>query len=313
MLWKGAIGLILAPLFYYALNLFFSERSYTLERQDQPPLIGRYSWEEFSDLMNMLSTLNRLDPNGYNATLREFDKLPMYPSSILEIGFGQGMFSLLLAERYQNATVVGIDTHQMSVKKGNENLALMPHIKNARFEIRDRPELNEPRKSVDVITTTLVNHHIFPDEAFVDFLKRVANVGRLAFIFNDVHRSPKCLFFNDIQAFAAQYIPNIVLFPLSSMLSAAFLHGDDVAMRYNELFSNPNPQSSWWTKRPGMSLFAEGGRLSMRRAFTFEKYLSMFKEAGYPSDAIHCTRLDKSYSTIDSTCRMVCYADLQWS
>jgi hypothetical protein len=37
-----------------------------------------------------------------------------------------------------------------------------------------------------------VNHHIFPDEAFVDFLRRLRVVGRRAFIFNDLERSGLC-------------------------------------------------------------------------------------------------------------------------
>ena len=65
-------------------------RSYELERQDRSMEEGRYTLEEFQDLMAMLAELNRADwKGGYKASLAHFDELTRKEgpiNSILEIG-----------------------------------------------------------------------------------------------------------------------------------------------------------------------------------------------------------------------------------
>ena len=74
--------------------------------------------------------------------------------------------------------------------------------------------------------------------------------------------------------------------------------------RYIELFSY---------KREGLSLFIDGGRLSMRRSFSLSEIQQHFDVAGYPPDAVQCTHMNKWYETYQSTCRVVCVADLKWA
>merc|ERR1712061_808062 len=141
------------------------------------------------------------DPLGNKATLEVFDEdsaslqidgtAPSEtPASILEVGPGSGAFARLLASKFPNASVLGIDASKFSIDVAKHS-AEMPA--NLRFELRSSAELVEPPKSVDIVTTNFVNHEIFPDASFVEFLRRVSLVGRSAFIFNDYVRSPGCI------------------------------------------------------------------------------------------------------------------------
>ncbi|CAM9160102.1 unnamed protein product, partial [Ectocarpus fasciculatus] len=174
-----------------------SKRSYELERQDKSPEDGRYTLEEFVDTMKTLADINRVDRAGYNATLQAFDRLSEPPKKIVEIGFGRGDFSIQLAEKYPEAKVVGVDAHDLSVHfaKLNYEEYVQSHkheLPNLHFEHRQVDEMVQDEDAFDVVTTTFVNHHIFPDEEFVKFLQYVRRVGRVAFIFNDLDRSLKC-------------------------------------------------------------------------------------------------------------------------
>lgn len=284
--------------------LVVDHRSYGLERQDRSPKDGRYTREEYVDMMHILTEINLADPNGHNATLVAFDELKSPPKSILEVGFGLGHFSIMLARKYPSSVVTGIDAHQLSVDAANEYLQSLENPPaNVHFEGRRESQLNEAPKSVDIITSTLANHHIFPDEQFVDFIKRVAVIGRQAFIFSDSHRDFKCyvtneLLFNSMIHLGYDtmlWIAKLNLMPASH--AAAF-------RRYQGILS---------TNRVGMSLALDGGLLSMRRSFSIPEYYRLFAEAGYPAGALKCTRLDKWYETVEANCRVVCVADLTWS
>jgi ubiquinone/menaquinone biosynthesis C-methylase UbiE len=288
------------PFLLYVVHLATDCRSYELERQDKSGAEGNYTRTQYVEMMHILAEANVADPNGHAATLSSFGMLEKVPDSIMEVGFGLGHFSVMLATRYPNSTVVGIDAHQLSVDSANEFLAGLPdRPSNVRFESRRESQLNEAPKSVDVITTTFVNHHIFPDEQFVEFLRRIATIGRQAFIFNDFHRTFKCLIANDIHMLAIKHlgVAKIAQYMPESMANAA--------LRYQHVFLNRSQEAA--------DLSADGGMLSMRRSFTLTEYKKLFKQAGYPEGALQCRRLDQWYQTLDATCRVVCIADLTWS
>ena len=263
---KTCVLSIVLPIVAYLIMNKINYRSYKLERQDRDEIGGRYSRDDYIQFMDMLAKSNLVDPNGYNATLAAFDKLKQPPSTILEVGFGSGQFSIMLAEKYQNSSVIGIDAHPLSLEVAMANLHSLPNPpRNVRFEGRRESELNELPKSVDVITTTLVNHHIFPDEAFVEFLKRVAVVGRQAFIFNDHHRSLKCILATDIQMLTGKYIG------LSNLHRHAAYLPPSLAVtvaRYEPIFRNRS--------RNAAELLIDGGMLSLRRSFSLSEYKAMF-------------------------------------
>lgn len=293
---------VILPLLLVWLYRLSDRRIYDLERQDKNEIDGNYTRDEYLELMHILAETNMADPNGHHATLAQFDKLSDKPTSIMEIGFGLGHFSILLARQFPDAQVVGIDAHQLSVDSANGYLNSIPSPpSNVRFESRRESELNEEPKSVDIITTNLVNHHIFPDEQFVEFLRRVAVVGRQAFVFNDLHRSLKCILSTDASFLLLRHLGMEKLLKVAAFLPP-FL--GDALVRYKDILYND---------RPALDLFIDGGMLSMRRSFSIAEYEQLFAQAGYPPGALQCTRLDKWYETLESTCRVVCVADLTWS
>merc|ERR1711933_499823 len=217
------------------------------------------------------------------------------PASILEVGPGSGAFARLLASKFPNASVLGIDASPFSIDVA-KNSAEMPS--NLRFELRSSAELVEPPKSVDIVTTNFVNHEIFPDTSFVEFLRRVRLVGRSAFIFNDYVRSPGCILGNVALGRAARYgqsLPGV----------EAWLPGDLQARAAILLSKAPRVQQ----------LMLDGALQSMRRSFTLSEYEALFKEAGYPEGALKCSSgVGSSWQDMLGTrCRIACRADLTFS
>merc|ERR1712060_108124 len=246
------------------------------------------------------------DPLGNQATLEAFDDDSMLPdvnskapntapASILEVGPGSGAFARLLASKFPNASVLGIDASPFSIDVARHS-AEMPA--NLRFEHRSSAELVEPPKSVDIVTTNFVNHEIFPDASFVEFLRRVSFVGRSAFIFNDYVRSPGCILGTSLMRRIAGYgqaVPGV----------EAWLPGDLQARAAVLLSQEP----------PVQQLLLDGALQSMRRSFTMVEYEALFKEAGYPEGSLKCSSgVGSSWQDFLGTrCRIACRADLTFS
>ncbi len=78
---------------------------------------------------------NAATNSGFNATLSQFGKTDV-PKVIMEVGFGQGAFSILLAQQFPQAVVVGIDAHALSVHTAQQILDKMGSAApvNVRFE-----------------------------------------------------------------------------------------------------------------------------------------------------------------------------------
>lgn len=276
-------------------------RSTQLERQDKSPDEGHYTIHEFKDLMRILAEANRADRNGYNLTLEKFAQLRRAPNRILEIGFGMGDFSIQLARAFPGAAVQGIDAHELSVKFAEQNLAAIPadeQPQNLHFRQVPAAELNEPEGSVDVVTTTFVNHHIFPDAAFVDFLRLVKRTGRQAFVFNDLIRSFPC------------YMKAVLLM---SMPRYGF---DDAIFAVFDFFRLPllrNAKELSAVMRPsrsGFSLASDGATLSVARSFTMDELIDVFRLAGFPDGSLNCSIRDSWFDA--GLCRVACYAALDW-
>jgi len=279
-------------------------RSYELERQNKSPEEGGYSLEDYTGFMKIIGNDNTLDPRGNKATLAEFGRLAAPPSSVLEVGPGSGDFARLLARTFPNATVVGIDAHALSIRAARsfgENPA------NLRFEHRSSVELSEPPKSFDVVTTTYVNHEIFPDAVFVDFLRRVKAVGRKAFIFNDYFRSLDCL------------VPSYLWFKISAHGHALAGLGIEDSLRWLGLISEEQlaelkaRQAVPLAQSPAaLKLASDAGYQSMRRAFSLDEYKQLFRQAGFSDSALKCTRHDRwsMERVIGATCRVTCFVDL---
>lgn len=297
----GIISVVVLSIWHGWIVLSVQQRSFELERQDKSPEEGSYTLEEYVDTMKALADINTVDKAGYNATLKAFSRLSESPAKIVEIGFGRGDFSILLAEHYPEAEVVGVDAHNLSVHfaKLNYQSYLEIHqrdLPNLHFEHREVQDMVQDEDAFDVVTTTFVNHHIFPDDSFVTFLQYVRRVGRVAFIFNDLNRSPLCYSKTVVGLNIIRYVGSTLLLPIIDFLFMIYPPGSeflDFARRFLSVLYD----------RPGLDMIVDSGILSVARSFSRSELNDMFRRAGYPEGSLQCD----DYVT---SCRYVCYADL---
>lgn len=157
------------------------KRSYEQELLDLGP--SHYTQEEYSDCLDQLARIGRF-LGGNKATLKTFKKLPK-PQTILEVGCGGGQFTLELAKQFPHAHVTGVDISSEAIDFAQKQLEETP-LKNVSFE-RCLPQLTFCPNSYDVVTTTLVCHHL-NDEQLIDFLKSAYRISSKSIIINDLHR-----------------------------------------------------------------------------------------------------------------------------
>jgi len=123
--------------------------------------------------------------SGDRATLHTLRELSYVPESILEIGCGGGYFAKTLALQYPSTQVHGVDISESAVRFAEEEQQPLPS--NLRFTLQRNKNLDE-FKPVDVITSTLVCHHM-TDEELIEFLRQSTSLARKEVILNDLHRS----------------------------------------------------------------------------------------------------------------------------
>lgn len=141
-----------------------------------------YTLQEYRDCLYQLERIGRL-LGGDRASFAAFKKLSYPPESIIDVGCGGGFFTLKLGKKYPKAQVVGIDLSKQAIAFAQSHLFLP----NVDFIVSSQASLDLPPQSVDVVTSTLVCHHL-TDEQLVDFLKKACRVAKRAVIFNDLHR-----------------------------------------------------------------------------------------------------------------------------
>ncbi|MCW8931262.1 MAG: methyltransferase domain-containing protein [Gammaproteobacteria bacterium] len=165
----------------------FKQRSYEKELID----LGEpnYTPEEYNDCLEKLGSVGRL-LGGDRATLKGFSNLNPY--SILDVGCGGGFTVNLLSKKFTQCTVTGIDMSEKAI-----NFCHTRHRKENRqihFKHHANKGIIADENSVDIITTTLVCHHM-NDEELVEFLKQAKSVAKQEVIINDLHRHPIAYFF----------------------------------------------------------------------------------------------------------------------
>lgn len=158
------------------------------ERSSEKELIDHgldhYSRDEYEDCLMELDRIGRL-LGGDRATLNAFRACAEEPTSILDVGCGGGFLTKRLAEAYPKSEVVGIDINPLAIEFAKNRIGKLPS--NLSFEYREKPELNDAPKSFDVVTATLVCHHLTTKELII-FLRQATAVARSRVILNDLHR-----------------------------------------------------------------------------------------------------------------------------
>jgi 2-polyprenyl-3-methyl-5-hydroxy-6-metoxy-1,4-benzoquinol methylase len=143
-----------------------------------------YSQEEYEGCLHQLSKIGRY-LGAEKVTLAAFRKIEN-PQSMLDVGCGGGHFTLQLAEQFPEAQVTGMDISVPAIELAQKELG-KHSIKNVAFEVPSSPSLGTPPNSFDIVTATLVCHHL-DDNTLVDFLKRSYRVAKKSIIINDLHR-----------------------------------------------------------------------------------------------------------------------------
>ncbi|WP_228840702.1 methyltransferase domain-containing protein [Candidatus Protochlamydia phocaeensis] len=161
-------------------------------RLNQPEWIdlgpAYYTPSQYRDCLYQLDRVGRW-LGGDRATYWAFDRLSS-PRSILDVGCGGGLFTMRLAERYPHAQVAGIDLSQEAIDFAQEHLVSRhPPLSNLSFQVPPSPHLDYSPGAFDIITATLVCHHL-SDSELIDFLKQAFRIAKQAIILNDLHRHP---------------------------------------------------------------------------------------------------------------------------
>jgi len=159
-----------------------SQRSCAPELLDLGP--SYYSQDEYTACLHQLARIGHL-LGGDKATLNAFNRFPP-PSSILDVGCGGGQFTIKLAKEFSKAHVTGIDISSQAIEFAQKRLE-ETQLTNVAFEIPPSVQLSYPSNSFDVVTATLVCHHMHATD-LIDFLKRAYEVASQRIILNDLHR-----------------------------------------------------------------------------------------------------------------------------
>lgn len=161
-----------------------SKRSHDPELIDLGP--PHYTEKEYKDCHRQLDRIGRF-LGGDRATFHALDKLKVIPESILDVGCGSGFFTVRLAKRYPHAKVTGIDISVAAIELAREHLketqTILPHLQFSVSYLHEIPDC------YDVVTATLVTHHL-SDQEIISFLKQACQKAKKAVILNDLHRHP---------------------------------------------------------------------------------------------------------------------------
>lgn len=161
-----------------------SSRSFEQELLDLGP--AYYTKKEYEDCLFQLDRIGRF-LGGNKATLKTFHKIST-PQSILDVGCGGGHFTIQLAKEFPQSKVTGIDISSQAIEFAQKRLS-ETQLKNIEFKVSPALELKAASNSFDVVTTTLVCHHM-NDTQLIDFLKKAYQVAKKYIIINDLHRHP---------------------------------------------------------------------------------------------------------------------------
>jgi 2-polyprenyl-3-methyl-5-hydroxy-6-metoxy-1,4-benzoquinol methylase len=147
--------------------------------------LEHYTLEEYNECLKGLNLISKYLSNN-KKIIKDLKKSKFTIASILDVGCGGGQFSIDLAKAFPSTKITAIDIDQHAINFANQQKKIN-NINNIDFEKRTKPELNEAKKSYDIITASLITHHL-TDDAIVDFLKRCCAVAKKQIIINDLHR-----------------------------------------------------------------------------------------------------------------------------
>ena len=153
------------------------------DRSEQKELLDlkTYTKEEYEGCLKQLGRIGRV-LGAQKAVLSRIKKLS--PQSILDVGCGGGDFTAKLALTFPDTTVVGTDIDEESIVYAKSHFGSISNLSFA-----TRPLSFEEDNSFDIVTSTLVCHHLSKEE-LPPFLEKGKRVAKKALLCNDLHRCP---------------------------------------------------------------------------------------------------------------------------
>lgn len=145
---------------------------------------SHYTQEEYEECLNQLARIGCY-LGGNRATLLTLFKLSK-PQTILDVGCGGGHFAIQLAKQFPQSQVIGIDISTQAIEFAKQRLQ-ETSLKNIKFENTPSAQFAFPTDSFDIVTSTLVCHHLNDDE-LIEFLKDSYQIAKQAVVINDLHR-----------------------------------------------------------------------------------------------------------------------------
>jgi 2-polyprenyl-3-methyl-5-hydroxy-6-metoxy-1,4-benzoquinol methylase len=193
---KIIFTIISSILIFFILKEIFTEYNSCIKRKNQEELIdmnmetGKYTLSEYHENLEDMGKIS--DLLGSNFTLLnvfkriEFDSVLDFGNFYLKIilGCGGGWICSFLSKQYPKVKITGIDTSQNAI-----NFASKRENNNINYIVSKNVELSEKDNSYDIVTCSLVCHHIPTDNEIIEFLKKSIKVAKKAVIISDLERN----------------------------------------------------------------------------------------------------------------------------
>jgi len=127
--------------------------------ETEPRYIPAARWRAFTRLYDPVLALTMREARFRGEMLRRVEGDLPEGGTVVDVGCGTGTFALALKERRPDAQVVGVD--------GDEEILALARAKPGAEEIEWREglaqELPVPSGTADVVTISLVLHHLLPE------------------------------------------------------------------------------------------------------------------------------------------------------
>lgn len=117
----------------------------------------------FGDMVESYDSLiRRAVPRYTEMSERLIDYLPDTPNAILELGCGTGNLSLLLSEKFPDATLTLVDasSEMLEITRARLSKTFPEQAQRANYLLSKFEDLNLEAKSFDVVTSCISLHHV---------------------------------------------------------------------------------------------------------------------------------------------------------